>query len=284
MLARRLPPRPFAAAMIAGAVLLVASIPARAQDTHGAIAFGHITQDQAVTYGFAWDFPSGDQAQEAAMDACLNSGGSDCPVLAWFQNSCGALAMDQYGMAQGKGARTKKQAETRALATCETAGGVGCAVVGSQCGSPGGEPDTWSGSERVLAAPGEESGQTAEAAQTTPDVARPFDVSTGSITAIVPGTYFSTWDGHDLNFREAPQIPDAGKDYDDIVECKEGHVPLVAWAEVHTSWPSVDVMYSVNTKIQNEKVVVGLRSRQGFPRGYAYIDITALCVIQSWIR
>ena len=148
--------------MIAGGALLLAAVPVRAQDVHGAIAFGQITQDQAVAYGFAWDYPSRDEAQQAALNACLSAnGGSDCTVLAWFQNSCGALAVDQYGMAQGKGARTLEQAEARALATCEAAGGVGCAVVGSECVSPDGQPDTWSGSESVLAAPEEVSGPAA---------------------------------------------------------------------------------------------------------------------------
>ena len=147
--------------MVAGAALLLTAVPARAQDAHGAIAAGHITQDQAVAYGFAWDYPARAEAEEAAMNACLSAGGgADCTVLAWFQNSCGALAVDQYGMAQGKGARTLEQAEARALATCEAAGGSGCAVVGSQCVSPGGKPDTWSGSESILEAPEEGSGLT----------------------------------------------------------------------------------------------------------------------------
>ncbi len=153
-------PRTFAPAMMAGAVLLLAAVPARAQDAHGAIAFGQIAQDPAVAYGVAWDYPTRDEAQEAAMNVCLDNGGSDCTVLAWFMNSCGALAMDQYGMAQGKGARTLEQAEARALQTCETAGGVGCAVVGSQCVSSSGQPDTWSGSESVLFAPEETAGPT----------------------------------------------------------------------------------------------------------------------------
>ena len=156
--------RAFAPAMMAGAVLLLAAGPARAQDAHGAIAFGQITQDQAVAYGFAWDYPARDEAQDAAVSACLSGGGSDCTVLAWFQNGCGALAVDQYGMAQGKSARTLQQAEARARATCEAAGGVGCAVVGSQCVGAGGRPNTWSGSESVLAAPEEGSGPTAAAA------------------------------------------------------------------------------------------------------------------------
>ena len=153
--------RALAAAVMAGAVLLLAAVPARGQDAHGAIAFDQIGQDLAVAYGVAWDYPSRDDAQEAAVNACRDGGGSDCTVLAWFQNACGALAVDQYGMAQGKGARSLEQAEARALRTCEAAGGVGCAVVGSQCVSPDGQPDTWSGSESVLAPPEEESAPTA---------------------------------------------------------------------------------------------------------------------------
>ena len=151
----------FAPALMVGAVLLLVASLARAQDAHGAIAFGQNAQYQAVAYGVAWDYPSRDEAQEAAVNACLDGGGSDCTVLAWFQNGCGALAVDQYGMAQGKGARSLEQAEARALQTCEAAGGVGCAVVGSQCVSPDGQPDTWSGSESVLALPEEESAPTA---------------------------------------------------------------------------------------------------------------------------
>ena len=153
--------RTFAPALMAGAVLLLAAVAARAQDAHGAIAFGQAAQGGAVAYGLAWDYPSRDEAQEGARNACLDGGGSDCTVLAEFQNGCGALAVDQYGMAQGKGARSLEQAEARALRTCEAAGGVGCAVVGSQCVSPDGQPDTWSGSESVLALPEEVSAPTA---------------------------------------------------------------------------------------------------------------------------
>ena len=171
MPARR--PRTFAPALMAGAVLLLAAVPARAQDAHGAIAFGRIAQDPAVAYGFAWDYPTRDEAQAAAMDACLDSGGSDCTVLAWFQNGCGALAMDQYGMAQGKGSRTQEQAEARAQQTCEAAEGIGCAVVASACVGSGGQPDTWSGSESVLVAPDDTAGPTGSTAEPAAAQERP---------------------------------------------------------------------------------------------------------------
>ena len=131
--------------MMAGAALLLAAVAARAQGAHGAIAFGQVAQGGAVAYGLAWDYAARDDAQEAAMNACLSGGGSDCTVLAWFQNGCGALAVDQYGMAQGKGARSLDRAEARALQACEAASGIGCAVVVSQCVSPDGQPDTWAG-------------------------------------------------------------------------------------------------------------------------------------------
>ena len=123
-----------------------------AQDSHGAIAFGEM--DQAVAYSFAWDYPAKDEAEAAALDACLSSGADPCVVLAWFQNSCGALAMDEQGtVAEGKVARTAEQAEARALATCKSVGGVGCAVVGSQCVSGSGEPGTWWGQENAVPMP-----------------------------------------------------------------------------------------------------------------------------------
>ena len=148
-------------AMIPVALLLFA-IPARAQDAHGAIAFGRATQDQTVAYGFAWNHAARDEAREAAMNACLAGGGADCVELAWFRNGCGALALDQYGMAQGKSGMSQEQAEARALRTCEAAGGSGCAVVGAQCVRPGGEAGTWSGSESVLAMPEEPRGGTVQ--------------------------------------------------------------------------------------------------------------------------
>ena len=147
-------------AVVAGTLLFFA-IPAQAQDAHGAIAFGRADQDQSVAYGFAWNYGSRDEALEVAMNACLAGGGTECVELAWFQNGCGALAVDQYGMAQGKSGMSLEQAEARALRTCEAAGGSGCAIVGSQCAGPGGEVGTWSGSESVLVMSEEPGGRTA---------------------------------------------------------------------------------------------------------------------------
>ena len=95
---------------------------------------------------------------------------------------------------------------------------------------------------------------------------------------IVPGTNFANEWWQSLDRRNAPQVPEQPNDYDDIVTCDPGYKPVAAWTEAHTSWPSKDVMYTVNADIVDEKVSVALRSRQGYARGYAYIDVFALCV------
>ena len=147
---RQAPVRSLAAPIAASA--LFAALPADAQDAHGVIAFGETAEGKGVAYGFSWNFDGKDAAHAEAVNACISSGGTDCVQLAWFQNGCGALAIDQYGNAQGKPGMSSEQAEARALRTCEAAGGGGCNIIGSVCAAPGGEPGTWSGSESVLSA------------------------------------------------------------------------------------------------------------------------------------
>ncbi len=141
------------AAMIAATLILCAGTVRALDVAYGAIAIGQTAYGESVAYGFAWNYITKDDAAEAALNACRAGGGADCVERAWFQNGCGALAVDQYGNGGAKAAMTQDRAEARAVQTCETRGGSGCAVVGSQCASPGGEAGTWSGSERVLVAP-----------------------------------------------------------------------------------------------------------------------------------
>lgn len=148
----RTPARFFTMAL-AGVTLLI-SAPAAAQEAHGVIAFGTETdQDNGVAYGFAWNFPAKGMARAEAVNACIASGGTNCMQLTWFQDGCGALAMDQHGNAQGKPGMTLEQAEAWALRACKAAGGAECDIVGSLCAAAGGEPRTWSGSESVLPLP-----------------------------------------------------------------------------------------------------------------------------------
>ena len=108
----------------------------------------------------------------------------------------------------------------------------------------------------------------------------PLYVCTVPITAIVPGTDFpnNAW-WQSLDRREAPQIPEEARDYDDIIKCKDEDKAVAAWTEVHTAWPDFSVMYTVNAEVRDGKVVLGLRSRQGYGRGYTYIDVIALCMV-----
>lgn len=103
-----------------------------------------------------------------------------------------------------------------------------------------------------------------------------------SIVAIVPDTAYpeSQW-WNSLDHRNAPQVPADPAHYHDIVKCEKDHRPMAAWTEVHTSWPSVDVMYTVNAWVVDGSVGVTLRSRQGYARGYAYLDVFALCLSSS---
>ena len=133
---------------------LLISVLAAAQEAHGVIAFGTETdQSNGVAYGFAWNFPARETALAEAVNACITSGGANCMQLTWFQDGCGALAMDQHGNAQGRPGMTLEQAEARAFRACEAADGAECDIVGSLCAAQGGEPRTWSGSESVLSLP-----------------------------------------------------------------------------------------------------------------------------------
>ena len=59
--------RTFAPAMTAEAVLLLATVPARVRDIHGANALGQITHEAVAYgfYGFAWDYPARDDTDVA---------------------------------------------------------------------------------------------------------------------------------------------------------------------------------------------------------------------------
>ncbi len=154
--------RYFAAVAAAVTTTLLPVVPTHAQDAaHGSIAFGRYAEDQAVSYGFAWNFAGADEAREAAMSGCVAGGGTDCGELVWFENGCGALALDRHGSAQGRSGMTREHAEAAALQTCVAAGGAGCAVIGAQCAGPGGQAGTWSSSQSVLAPPEEPGSMTA---------------------------------------------------------------------------------------------------------------------------
>lgn len=80
------------------------------QDHFGAIAFSQ----GSGSVGYSYDYGSGGAAEERALNSC----GSDCHVVVWFRNACGALAV---GADRGYGATwadTQSDAESLAMDTC----------------------------------------------------------------------------------------------------------------------------------------------------------------------
>jgi serine/threonine-protein kinase len=91
--------------------LLLPSL-ACAQDFFGSIVYSI----EARQYGWANNQPSREAAEQAAMGACRKLA-SDCRVLVWFRNSCGALATASKSHA-AETADTQSEAEAKAMKLC----------------------------------------------------------------------------------------------------------------------------------------------------------------------
>ena len=82
-----------------------------ATNGYGSIAYSSSTGASGISYNWA----TRAQADDSAIGYC---GKSDCTVVAWFQNSCGALATASTGgYATGTGT-TGDTAQAFAMATC----------------------------------------------------------------------------------------------------------------------------------------------------------------------
>jgi len=80
-------------------------------DYYGAIAF---SQDSG-SVGYSYDYPTQSAAEQRAMRECADS---DCMVVVWFRNACGALAIGD-GNGYGTGwAVSRADAEQIALSNC----------------------------------------------------------------------------------------------------------------------------------------------------------------------
>lgn len=90
----------------------------------GALAIDSL---QGEKYGFSFNHPGTDQAEQRAIREC----GADCAVVLRFSRECGAYAADQakgsnaYGWAT---AATGAAVQQRALAECRAKGGSSCKV------------------------------------------------------------------------------------------------------------------------------------------------------------
>ncbi|MDI1338476.1 DUF4189 domain-containing protein [Polaromonas sp.] len=94
-----------------------------------ALAAGSLAIDtlQGEKYGFSFNHPSSDLADQRSMREC----GADCAVVLRFAGECGAYAADQargsnaYGWGTGS---TSASTQARAMSECRAKGGSSCKV------------------------------------------------------------------------------------------------------------------------------------------------------------
>ncbi len=94
-----------------------------------AMAAGSLAIDslQGEKYGFSFNHPASEQADQRAMREC----GPDCAVVLRFAGQCGAYAADQakgsnaYGWGTGT---TSSNTQARAMSECRDKGGSSCKV------------------------------------------------------------------------------------------------------------------------------------------------------------
>ena len=81
-----------------------------------------------------------------------------------------------------------------------------------------------------------------------------------------------------------PSVPDPAKLFKPKnLHCPPSTTPLLAWREITTSHPTVDVIYTADVRIAGNGVAIALRARKG-SRGYAYIDVSLLCRSQDSVE
>lgn len=75
------------------------------------------TDSQKGALGIAVDKATGDDAEAAAMNDCRAKGGAHCEVQISYRNGCVSMVVGDTLM-NTKGARTQKEADSRALSKC----------------------------------------------------------------------------------------------------------------------------------------------------------------------
>jgi hypothetical protein len=106
-----------------------------------AMAAGSLAIDtlQGEKYGFSFNHPSIDQADQRAMREC----GGDCSIVLRFRAECGAYSSDQakgsnaYGWATGS---TSSAVQQRANSECRAKGGSSCKVRAWGCDAAASSP------------------------------------------------------------------------------------------------------------------------------------------------
>lgn len=112
-----------------GALVVLAGTAAiaRDDDRYGAIAYSRRTGH----YGYSDRAVTRAGAERRARELCERS---DCRVVVWFRNSCGALATSQDGQIYGWAHDTSlREAKENAVEHCRTEGGRRCRLLISAC-------------------------------------------------------------------------------------------------------------------------------------------------------
>lgn len=98
---------------------------------HGAVAYSKKTR----TYGYTTGLASREIAEKTALTECAATEGSptDCTVLIWFYNRCGAIALGDNGSYGAAHHATQAGAAKEALQHCAPYGGSSCSIVREIC-------------------------------------------------------------------------------------------------------------------------------------------------------
>ena len=98
---------------------------------HGAIATSKATNAK----GWSYNMPDRKSAEKHALSKCKQS---DCKVVIWFYNNCGAVAAGPDGRSWGAMSDTREDAEKRALGLCGVGNGP-CVVQAWACNKQTGD-------------------------------------------------------------------------------------------------------------------------------------------------
>lgn len=110
----------------AGFTALSLPLSATAADLYGAIAYSPTSK----AYGWAKDYGSQIEAENAAMNECYKRAG-DCRVAVWFVNACGAVSAGPEGWGADWG-ESFREAERKSTRLCSDYS-YNCQIVVSQC-------------------------------------------------------------------------------------------------------------------------------------------------------
>ena len=102
--------------------------PAPPPPAYGAIAYGRTS----MAWGYSDHWPSQSKAESVAKQNCA-AHGSDCEIMVWYKNMCGAVASADgngayWGLGDGVGA-----ARGAALSKCAKGGGKNCTIQVAEC-------------------------------------------------------------------------------------------------------------------------------------------------------